>query len=314
MANNKDVYYFSHDSNARNDEKILMFRAEHGWEGYGLYWALVEMMFESNETCLYHSKIKGIAAGYNIDITLLQNVINTCITEQLFVSDGEKFWSESLRRRKAAFHASREKKSKAGKKGMALRWGKSEKSASDNTVITENNKVITENNKVKESKVNKRKEKEKKSTKDLLSELPGSDGEKTPEEPVFKKESAAYRGANYLRGMIMGNNPRAKVPDDKEDDSLMQKWALEMDRLHRLGPPGGTKGYTWNEIKAIIDFCMDDSFWRANILSPSKLRKQVVILENKMKERDKVGKAGSAPKPGYRPSEHDWSKEPKDRI
>ena len=61
----KDVYYFSHDNNARNDEKILMLRAEHGWEGYGIYWALLEMMFESSECSLSHSKIKGIAYSYN---------------------------------------------------------------------------------------------------------------------------------------------------------------------------------------------------------------------------------------------------------
>ena len=140
MSNGKDVYYFSHDCNARNDEKILMLRAEHGWEGYGLFWALVEMMFESKETCLHHSKIKGIAVSYNIDITLLQSVINTAISEGLFVSDGETFWSESLRRRKAAFHELKEKRSKAGKKGMESRWGKPKNTEPDNSVITKNNK------------------------------------------------------------------------------------------------------------------------------------------------------------------------------
>ena len=142
MANGKDVYYFSHDSNARNDEKILMLRAEHGWEGYGLYWALIEMMFESKDTVLYHNKIKGIALSYNVDITLLQGVINTAIREGLFDSDDIVFWSESLLRRKAAFHELKRKKSLAGRKGMASRWG------TDNSVITENNKG-------KESKVNK---------------------------------------------------------------------------------------------------------------------------------------------------------------
>lgn len=156
MADNKDVYYFSHDSNARNDEKILMLRAEHGWEGYGLYWALIEMMFEATDTSLYHSKIKGLAMSYNIDITVLQCVINSAITEGLFVSDGEKFWSESLIKRKAVFHESRQKKSDAGKKGMAVRWG------SDNTVITSNNTVITENNKGKEKKGKKVKDSNKK--------------------------------------------------------------------------------------------------------------------------------------------------------
>lgn len=152
----KDAYYFSHDSNARNDEKILMLRSEYGWEGYGIYWVLVEMMFESSETGLYHSKIKGIAAGHSIDITLLENVINTCITENLFVSDKVMFWSESLRRRKEKYLTIKQKKSEAGKKGMAKRWG------TDNTDITElkdsNNIDITEYNKGKERKGNKVKE------------------------------------------------------------------------------------------------------------------------------------------------------------
>ena len=121
-----------------------MLRAEHGWQGYGLFWALVEMMFEAEETCLCHSKVKGIAISYNVDITLLESVINTCITERLFVTDGEVFWSETLRERKQKFLDLRQQKSDAGRKGMAKRWG------SDNAVITENNKV--KEKKEKESK------------------------------------------------------------------------------------------------------------------------------------------------------------------
>lgn len=151
----KEAYYFSHDANARQDEKILMLRAEHGWEGYGIYWALIEMMFESSDSVLNHSKIKGIAVSYNIDITLLQSVINTCITEELFNSDNEHFWSESLTRRKMKFLDSKAQKSEAGSKGMAKRWGN--RQPKDNDV---NNGVITENNKVKESKVKEIKVKE----------------------------------------------------------------------------------------------------------------------------------------------------------
>lgn len=153
----KEAYYFSHDSNARNDEKVLMLRAEHGMEGYGIYWVLLEMMFESSDTKLFHNKTKGIAVSCNIDITVLQGVINTAISEELFVSDGEKFWSESLIRRKGKFHEAREKKSLAGKKGMAKRWGNKD---SDNNVITKDNTVITENNKGKEKKEKEKKIKE----------------------------------------------------------------------------------------------------------------------------------------------------------
>lgn len=155
----KETYYFSHDANARNDEKILMLRSEHGMLGYGVYWALIESMFETEDTKLRHDKIRGLALGLGVDITALQHIINTCITEKLFVSDGEYFWSESLMKRKNKYHAIKQAKSEAGKKGMARRWGTVENSDTHNSVITDDNSVITKNNKGKEIKGNKRKEK-----------------------------------------------------------------------------------------------------------------------------------------------------------
>jgi hypothetical protein len=106
----KEAYYFSHDANARQDEKILMLRADHGWQGYGIYWALVEMMFENADTALHHNKIKGISVSYNIDITLLESVINTCITEELFISDGVKFWSENVKKKERQISRFKRKK------------------------------------------------------------------------------------------------------------------------------------------------------------------------------------------------------------
>ena len=32
----KDAYYFSHDSNAQHDPKILRMMAKRGWKAYGL--------------------------------------------------------------------------------------------------------------------------------------------------------------------------------------------------------------------------------------------------------------------------------------
>ena len=199
MANGKDAYYFSHDANARNDEKILMLRAEHGWEGYGLFWALIEMMFENNDTCLHHNRVRGIAVSYNIDITVLQSVINTAINEGLFVTDGEKFWSESLRRRKQSFQELRKKRSEAGKKGMVSRWGEPTNTGPDNSVITKNNKV-------KESKVNK----------------------KPSSSKVFDDDSPEITLANKLKDLILQNNPKAKTPDD------LQKWAHDIDKMIRI--------------------------------------------------------------------------------
>lgn len=44
LPNEKEAYYFSHDANAKDDPKILQLRMELGWEGYGLFWALIELL------------------------------------------------------------------------------------------------------------------------------------------------------------------------------------------------------------------------------------------------------------------------------
>ena len=45
-ANLKDAYYFSHDSNARNDEKIMAMRSVYGVAGYGMYFMIIEILRE----------------------------------------------------------------------------------------------------------------------------------------------------------------------------------------------------------------------------------------------------------------------------
>ena len=149
----KNAYYFSHDGNARNDEKILMLRSRHGIEGYGIFWILVEMMFESNDTALSKKVLPGIASCYNIDITLLSDVVETCISEQLFICENDVFFSASLRRRKDKLYELKEKRSSAGKLGMTRRWGHSENDGNNN-VITNKFCYHNKNNKGKERKVN----------------------------------------------------------------------------------------------------------------------------------------------------------------
>jgi len=45
----KDAFYFQHDYNARNDEKVLELRSNYGVEGYGLFWMLLESMAETDD-------------------------------------------------------------------------------------------------------------------------------------------------------------------------------------------------------------------------------------------------------------------------
>lgn len=109
-----------------------------------------------------------------------------------------------------------------------------------------------------------------------------SDSDPNPiTEIKFDEESAPYKAAVYLRRLILRNNPRQPVPE--ESPAKLEKWAEELDRLNRLGPPGGNQGYEWREIGEIIKWCQDHSFWKSNILSASKFRQQITKLENQMK-------------------------------
>jgi hypothetical protein len=102
------------------------------------------------------------------------------------------------------------------------------------------------------------------------------------EQPKFDNDSRPYKAAAYLRKLILENNNREPVPDENPKD--LEDWAVELDRLNRLGPPGAkNKGYDWKEIGQIMEWCQDDSFWRKNIKSASKFRKQITKLEDSMK-------------------------------
>jgi len=109
-----------------------------------------------------------------------------------------------------------------------------------------------------------------------------SDSKKQNQNPQFDIDSMPYKAAKYLRKLILENNSKEPVPD--ENPKELKDWALELDRLNRLGPVGAkNKGYNWKEIGKIMDWCQDDSFWKKNIKSASKFRKQITKLEDNMK-------------------------------
>ena len=97
----KETYYFSHDSNALTDTKILNMRADYGLEGYGLYWAIIEMLRneEDYKLTLNKNTYRAIKTLTNTSIDI-EKFIRDCLEEyELFKQDEEKFYSNSLLRR-----------------------------------------------------------------------------------------------------------------------------------------------------------------------------------------------------------------------
>lgn len=143
----KETYYFSHDSNAITDTKILNMRADYGIEGYGLFWAIIEMMRnEENYKLQADTKIyRAIKTLTNTSIDV-EKYIQDCINEyELFKEESGYFYSNSLLRRMQE----KERKSVIAKEKAEKRW--------NSNAMAMQQQCSSNANKVKESKVNKNK-------------------------------------------------------------------------------------------------------------------------------------------------------------
>ena len=110
----KDAYYFSHDSNARNDQRLMKVRMKYGMEGYGIYFGLIEILREQHKYTLYIDDLNGVAFDLRVDIDMIQDVV---LNYNLFQIDGELFYSNSLKRRMEKLDLIKEKRRIAGAKG-----------------------------------------------------------------------------------------------------------------------------------------------------------------------------------------------------
>lgn len=120
----KDAYYFSHDSNAKSDPKISAMINQYGIEGYGRFWIVVEILREQQQYRLPLKKyiFDALAMQMQCAAEAAENYIKDCIeTFELFASDGEYFWSNSLIRRMKQ----KEDRSRQASEAAKKRWEQS---------------------------------------------------------------------------------------------------------------------------------------------------------------------------------------------
>lgn len=116
----KDTFYFQHDFNARNDEKILELRARFGAEGYGIFWMIVETMAENSNGGVKATLMAGLSHGYGVAKARLQEIFDCCVEVGLFKEVDGNYLSDRL----LEYKKFRTELSKNGKKGAAAKWGK----------------------------------------------------------------------------------------------------------------------------------------------------------------------------------------------
>jgi len=100
------------------------------------------------------------------------------------------------------------------------------------------------------------------------------------DEASFSKFSPEIRNlSKLLFSLMLKNNDNAKQPN-------FNSWDGHIDKLHRID------GYKINQIREVINWCQNDDFWKSNILSTEKLRKQFARLAIQCKShKDKTPKS-----------------------
>jgi len=110
----KESYYFVHDYGSRNDPKMISLQIKHGMFGIGVYWCIVEMLYEQGGYFKYN--IPELKFILRTDEKKIESIINDF---GLFKIEDGNLYSESILRRMKI----RDEKSDKAKDSASRKWG-----------------------------------------------------------------------------------------------------------------------------------------------------------------------------------------------
>lgn len=260
------VSYFSHDSNARNSEKLIKVRMKYGASGYGVYFMILERLREEHD----YMSIKNynvIAFDLRVDASEIKSIVED-FGLFAFTDDGKCFYSEGFNKRMALKDAKSKKRAEAGKKGASNRWGKDKGGKNMAMLSNDNGNAIAKPFKIDGKK---RKEKESKVKKTKQRPLRQKRAKR-----VYDQESDYYKLAEFFVEKIRENNANFKAPN-------LQTWSDDFRKLIEIDKRDK------HQVALLIKWVQHDSFWAPNVLSPSKLRKKFDQLAMKMDQDGSMG-------------------------
>lgn len=154
--------YFSHDLNARNDIKMKRLIMQQGLEGVGLYWCIVECLYENNGYLTLDNDVELLSYELRIDKNKILDLINNF---ELFKKNKTQFYSPSVIKRLEKIN----EKSNKNRENVLKRWSKNKENQGfdddtnvlqekyeNDTNVLQTNYYIKEN-KIKENKIKKNK-------------------------------------------------------------------------------------------------------------------------------------------------------------
>lgn len=281
--------YFPLDVDIDQDDKIAMIEALHGIEGFGVVIKLLSKVYKEGyfyewtdrEQLLFSKRV-------NVNINTVSAVVNDCLKEGLFHQDMydkysiltskgiQKRYLEAVKRRKQVIFIERyflisDIDSIIGSNKIDVLMEKDD-SSRVNVNINPHSKGVNVN-KSTQRKGKERKEKE--SNKDIVKKFSILDME----------------NAKLLFELMQQNNPDVRKPN-------LDKWADEFRIIRERRKKSD------EQVKYMIHWTQNDSFWKSNILSPSKLKDKWDSLVLRIQEENAKKKQQLAI--GSKPKSVDW--------
>ena len=201
----KDTYWFRHDSNASRDPKILEMKSIWGYEGYGLFWAIIEYLREQEDYKLKVSEKYGfrtLAGALSCDSEKLQSFVMDLVNEfDLLRFEDGFLWSDSLINRMQRWEANKAN----GRKG-----GRPKKPKQNPTQNRNKTQPKTETKALREEK---RREEDRREEKNIRNVVPPQKiwvWNYTRQYHWSKEECGKFYDHHEARGWILSNSKKAR--------------------------------------------------------------------------------------------------------
>ncbi len=249
----KDTYYFPHDFHARHDTKINAMMVDFGVEGYGMYWVLIELLYEQrgNKLEKFPKLFYGLAAELSVDPDRAEKFVLALLNEYRLLDEDETYiWSEAVLRRIEIRENKRLMKVTAGRVG-GIHSGITRKKKQNEAPLQE-----IEANEAKERKV---KESKGKNNTPKLSDSEFIESLKT--DPIYSHIDFDYEFSKMDKWLGLN-------PGRKKTRRFMVNWLNKIERPVKL-PEKESKlkfadkdcrackgtGFVYNQLKSTTEFC-----------------------------------------------------------
>ena len=223
-----------------------------GLEVFGFYnWFLMHSWVYSEKPCHLPTDISDLKIVFNVD----EQLINNCITilfdlGKILKTEDKKYYYNP---RLLCEYKKLQKRSKIYSENRKCRDRKGMKNKVKQQLLNNSSTILLQADNDNDSDNDSGSESEKK--KADLSSLP----------------AFAVELTDILISHVTSLNPSAKNITSQLNETRFN-WATGFDRIHRLD------GKNPDEMRRVLYYAMRDSFWRTNILSADKFRKQYDTL------------------------------------